>query len=227
MKKESKSTKPQCAKCARVVCETEHADKALPTCPIKTRDKVIEKAMAEYKNPDIGEFARLASVQEAECYVNMPSGRTPVNTRVEEIVQFARKMGYRRLGIAFCGGLRKEAEIFNQILENRGFEVISVCCKVGGIPKEIIGITEDQKIIGPGRWETMCNPIVQAQILNKEKTELNIAVGLCVGHDSLFFKYVNAPTTVLIAKDRVLGHNPAAALFMTPSYYKKLMRKEK
>jgi len=72
----------------------------------------------------------------------------------------------------------------------------------------------------------MCNPIAQAKILNNEGTEFNIMVGLCVGHDSLFFKYADAPTTVLIAKDRVFGHNPAAALYLSDSYYRKLMRKE-
>jgi len=67
----------------------------------------------------------------------------------------------------------------------------------------------------------MCNPIAQAEILNSEETEFNVMVGLCVGHDALFLKYAHAPTTVLIAKDRVFGHNPAAG-----SYYRKLLRKE-
>ena len=71
------------------------------------------------------------------------------------------------------------------------------------------------------------HPITQAKILNDERTQLNIAVGLCVGHDALFFKYADAPTTVLIAKDRVFGHNPAAALYLSESYYQKLMREEK
>ena len=72
----------------------------------------------------------------------------------------------------------------------------------------------------------MCNPIAQAKILNKEGTEFNVVVGLCVGHDSLFFKYAHAPTTVLIAKDRVFGHNPAAGLYLSGSYYRKLLRKQ-
>ncbi|GAI48217.1 unnamed protein product, partial [marine sediment metagenome] len=114
--------------------------------------------------------------------------------------------------------------ILTRILENRGFEVVSVCCKAGAIPKERIGITEEQKIEGPGSFEAMCSPITQAEILNSEGTEFNIAVGLCVGHDSLFFKYAKAPTTVLVAKDRVFGHNPAAALYLSGSYYRKLMR---
>ena len=218
--------KPECAKCTKVVCTSEHHDEGSPNCPTKTKQEVIKRAVAEYSKPEVKEFARQSSIQEFECYMNLPEGMTPRNPRVEEVAQFAGKMGYKKLGIAFCVGLREEAKTLTKILENRGFDVVSVCCKAGGIPKETIDITEEQKIKGPGTWETMCSPITQAEILNSEKTEFNIVVGLCVGHDSLFFKYAQAPTTVLVAKDRVFGHNPAAGLYLSGSYYRKLMRKE-
>lgn len=217
---------PTCAKCAKVVCDTQYSDQGPSNCPTKSKRSAIERTLAEYQKPEVREFARQASIQEFEGYMNLPEGKTPRNPRVEEVAQFAQKMGYRRIGIAFCAGLRNEARVLTTILENRGFVVVSVCCKVGGTPKETIGITEEQKIAGPGVWETMCSPIVQAEILNAEKTEFNIVVGLCVGHDSLFFKYAQAPTTVLIAKDRVFGHNPAVGLYLSQSYYRKLLRKE-
>jgi uncharacterized metal-binding protein len=47
-------------------------------------------------------------------------------------------------------------------------------------------------------------------------------MGLCVGHDSLFLKYSNALCTVLAAKDRLLGHNPLAAIYTIESYYRSL-----
>ena len=216
----------ECAKCTKVVCNSRAFLEGPSNCPTKTKRGVIEQAMTEYDDPETKEFARQASIQEFECYMRLPEGRTPRNPRVEEIAQFAKKMGYKKLGIAFCGGLMDEARILTTILENRGFDVVSVCCKAGAIPKERIGITEEQKIEGPGSFESMCSPITQAEILNSEGTEFNIAVGLCVGHDSLFFKYAKAPVTVLIAKDRVFGHNPAAALYLSSSYYRKLLRKE-
>jgi uncharacterized metal-binding protein len=43
-----------------------------------------------------------------------------------------------------------------------------------------------------------------------------------VGHDSLFFKFADAPTTVLAVKDRVTGHNPLAAIYLSGTYYQKL-----
>jgi len=218
--------KVECAKCTKVVCNSQQFDQGLPNCPTKTKAEVIKRILAEYDKPEVKEFARQASIQEFEGYMNLPEGKTPRHPRVEEVAQFAKKMGYKKLGVAFCSGLRNEAEILNRILENRGFEVVSVCCKAGAIPKETIGITEEQKIAGPGVWESMCSPITQAEILNDAGTEFNILVGLCVGHDSLFIKYSRALVTVLVAKDRVFGHNPAAGLYLSGSYYRKLMRKE-
>lgn len=225
------SEKIECAGCTRVVCSSEHFLDGPSNCPTKTKAGVIKRALREYDAPEVREFARQASIQEAECYMNMPEGLTTRYPRVEEVAQFAKKMGYKKLGVAFCEGLRGEAETLNTILENRGFDVVSVCCKVGGTPKETIGVKDEEKIItkfrGPGHWETMCSPITQAEILNDEGVEFNILVGLCVGHDSLFFKYAQAPVTVLVAKDRVFGHNPVAGLYLSSSvYYRKLRRKE-
>ena len=218
--------KISCAGCSRVVCESGQYDKALDNCPIKTKSDLIQRQLEKYAQTGTREFARQASIQEYECYTRLPEGLTTIKPRILETVEFAAKMGYRKLGMAFCGGLRNEAKIINQILESQGFEVVSVSCKIGGIPKETIGIAREQKIGGPDVFEAMCNPITQAEILNRENTDFNIMVGLCVGHDSLFLQHVKAPTTVLIVKDRVLGHNPAAALYLSGSYYKKLLHRK-
>ena len=143
----------------------------------------------------------------------------PTKTRIQEIWEFAKRMGYKRLGLAFCVGLVKEANVVQEILETHGFEVVSVLCKAGRTIKDLIGITDEEKIY-QGTDEAMCNPIYQAKLLNHEKAEFNILIGLCVGHDSLFFKYAQAPTTVLAVKDRVTGHNPLAAIYTTDTYYR-------
>jgi len=174
--------------------------------------------------PEICEFAHQASVQEAEGYANRhqrPYILQPTKTRIEEICEFAKKMGYRRLGLIFCIGFIKEAGIVDEIFKAHGFEVVSVVCKAGGTPKEKVGIEDEDKIF-QGTDETMCNPIYQARLLNHEKTEFNVLLGLCVGHDSLFFKYAEAPNTVLAVKDRVTGHNPLAAIYLSQSYYQKV-----
>ena len=77
---------------------------------------------------------------------------------------------------------------------------------------------KDEEKIHPGTFEALCNPIAQASLLARAGTELNVVIGLCVGHDSLFFMHSKAPVTVLVAKDRVLGHNPVAGLYTSHSY---------
>lgn len=138
-------------------------------------------------------------------------------TRVQEIMEFARKIGARRIGIVNCIGLINEARIFARILRANGFEPYAVICKVEGRSKTSVGIPEKCEEIGPA----MCNPILQARLLNQAHTDLNVVIGLCVGHDSLFYRYSDAYVTTLVTKDRVTGNNPAAALYTSGSYYKK------
>lgn len=219
--------RPECAKCSVKdrICRVE-GGKWPDFCPTENYKDTVRQVAEEYKKPDIHEFSRMASIQESECYINRdvrPYTLHPAKPRVQEICEFAKKMGYRKLGVAFCAGLQPEAIAFTKILEAQGFEVASVVCKTGAAPKEAIGIKEDEKIRS-GQFEPMCNPIVQAAILNQEKTDFNVLIGLCVGHDSLFFKYSEALTTVLVAKDRVLGHNPAAALHTSGTYYARMLR---
>jgi uncharacterized metal-binding protein len=220
---------PQCARCSvkKKICL--RADGHGPDfCPTINLKHVIEESRKEYQRPEMKEFARLASIQEGECYANRglkDATIFPIKPRVQETIEFAHKMGYRRLGIAFCEGLYSEANITADILENQGFEVASVQCKVGRTPKEFIGLREEEKI-AIGGFDAMCSPITQAMVLNEAKTDFNIIIGLCVGHDSLFMRYSKALCTVLVTKDRVTGHNPAVALYQHKSYYRKL-RKER
>jgi uncharacterized metal-binding protein len=67
--------------------------------------------------------------------------------------------------------------------------------------------------------------VAQARILNAEGMEMNIIMGLCVGHDMLFSKHSQAPVTTLVVKDRVTGHNPAAVLYGQNFYYKRLQKR--
>ncbi len=227
MEQNGKVERASCAGCpvskTRRICVAEKG-KPGPGCPTLLKGKILEEVIGEYKKEDVREFAIQASVQEAACYANrgkQPYILQPTKTRMIEICEFADRMGYRRLGLAFCSGLSKEAVIVEDILNKRGFEVASVVCKAGRLPKGVLGLTEEDTV-RYSREEAMCNPIFQARVLNHEAVDLNIILGLCVGHDSLFFKYAEAPTTVLAVKDRVTGHNPLAAIYLSDSYYGKI-----
>jgi uncharacterized metal-binding protein len=126
------------------------------------------------------------------------SARLPGRNRVEELKNFARLSGFKRIGIAHCVAVQKEADLLKQSLTGE-FEVFSVGCKYGQIPASNI-LAKDIKGIS-------CNPSGQAQFLAENKTELNIVLGLCVGHDMIFTAKSEAPSTTLIVKDREHKHN--------------------
>ncbi len=225
----SRDTEPsiECAKCTMRVCPGERYMDGPDNCPTRTRADILPDIRERYRKPEFAEFTRVASLVEGMAYTHVPwaTSPTPLTTRLEEIIRFALKMGYSKLGVAFCVGFTNEAELLVPLLENCGFEVVSVCCKVGGVPKEEIGIRDEEKIM-PGQYETMCNPIYQAELLNHDGCDFNIMLGLCVGHDSLFLKHAQAPTTVFAVKDRLLGHNPLAALYLSRSYYRRLRSRD-
>ena len=197
-----------CAMCATKGCETGKLDKAPLNC--LCREEEQEAVKERYLDAENKKLAYCSALTEAEGYCQ--------KTRLEEIMDFARRCEYKRLGLAFCVGLAKEANVLCKILACNGFEVHSAACKNGSIPKEFLGIKDSEKVV-PGTYEPMCNPIGQAVFLNKAQTELNIILGLCVGHDSLFIKHSDAPVTVFAVKDRVLAHNPLGALYLSDSYY--------
>ena len=188
----------ECATCAYHVCR-DGID-----C-FKTAERVQEL----YRTADssIMKLMTTAARIEAEGYQRW--------TRAEEIIHFAREAGFSHLGVAFCIGLHEEAATYVELLE-KSFQVSSVCCKVCGIQKDEFDLNR----LHPEREaETMCSPLGQAELLNEAGTDFNIVMGLCVGHDALFSKHSQAPVTTLIAKDRVLAHNPAGAL--SSRYWKK------
>lgn len=221
-----KDSYPSCAGCPipadERLCVVVNG-KSPSSCPTLNED-LIDDVRKEYSEPDIREFARQASLQEAEGYSGRGQGVSapvPSKPRILEIVEFAKKMNYSKLGLVFCTGLSREAAVVESFLSGKGFRVISVICKAGRIPKEEIGVKDHEKI-RPGTDESMCNPMIQAILLNRAATEFNIVMGLCVGHDSIFLKYSEAYCTVLAAKDRPTGHNPLAAIYTLDSYYRHL-----
>ena len=199
-----------CAKCFQRGCTKQDMTKTLPDCPSKD-EQVKEQAKQLYNEPENHRIAYCAALTEAGGYCQ--------DTRLIEIIKFLHRGGYHKIGIAFCTGLFKETQEVVNILEYNGFEVVSIICKNGSITKDFLGITDEQAVRGSCKTETMCNPIGQALFLNQQKTDFNLMLGLCVGHDTLFIKYSDAPITALAVKDRVTGHNPLAPVYLAQGYY--------
>ena len=197
-----------------------------PYCPSEPHAEAIYASFQKYQGDDSdARLAKMAAKVEGLCYQPIP-GSDAVNarwTRVEDTLALAKLMGYKKIGIATCIGLLDECSRLSDILRAQGMEPFSACCKAGSIDKIELKLKEEDKV-RPGTFEPACNPIAQAHILNSEGMEMNIIMGLCVGHDMLFNKYSEAPVTTLVVKDRVTGHNPAAVLYGQNFYYKRLQK---
>ena len=201
-----------CADCYIKACRTKTEEKYPVFCPTKNLEpETLKEVMEEYADEETKAFARESAVIESDYYCKL--------TRVEETVEFIRRMGYHKIGVATCVGLLDEARTFTKILRAYGLDVYTVCCKCGAVDKTAIGVPEEKKLNKGSGHESMCNPILQAKLLEQEGTELNIMIGLCVGHDTLFLQHSAAPVTVLVVKDRVLCHNPVAALYQANTGY--------
>jgi uncharacterized metal-binding protein len=180
---------PRCARCESKECSEG-----------KDCFGTADRQRAFYDDPKLRELHRAATAIEGRHYLEV--------VRLEEVILFGREIGAERIGLAFCVGLSEEARVVDEIL-SRHFDVVSVCCKACGIDKADLGLEQ----IDAGSRESICNSAGQAQLLNQAGTDLNVICGLCVGHDAVFSMGSRAPVTTLIAKDRVLAHNPAGAVY--------------
>ena len=159
-----------------------------------------EKAAELYTEEEVA-LMQAAAATESRNYLKM--------TRLEESLFFVQQMGAKKIGVAFCIGLANEAKFIAQYFQNAGLEVESVCCKNCAVDKDLFKLEK----IKPGKFEAMCNPKMQAEIMNKAETEFNFVVGLCVGHDMVFTMNSKAPVSSIITKDRVLANNPAGVVY--------------
>ena len=196
-----------CAVCGIKACKNNEENPA-NNCPNNKKEEInfLKELYTTEENFKIAQVSAELSI---------PQGLT----RIEETMEFARRLGYKKLGLAFCSALANEAKIIDKIFRYHGFEVESIMCKVGSLSRKLVNL--EKKNV------PMCNPIAQAKFLNEAKTDLNVVVGLCIGHDSLFFKYSEAPVTVLAVKDRILAHNPLGAVYLSESAYKKKLFPQK
>ena len=148
-----------CASCTIHACkDPEHKD--MPkNCPMR-QEALVEEAKAEYQKPEVQKFFVTSSEIEHDGYCQWP--------RLKETMVFCKRMGYKKIGLGFCIGFAKEARIVADLFRNEGFTVVSAVCKSGGVDKTEAGIPDEKKL-KPGQYEAMCNPILQAKLLNEQK----------------------------------------------------------
>jgi uncharacterized metal-binding protein len=196
----NKKDTTQCL-CAKMRC-WRGEDKGIPSyCQANHYVAEIQKAKAVYAEPGI------VDIYTAACVVGKRNdGYRP---RIEEALDFTRVMKFSRVGFATCVAFGRELTVIRKLFEQAGIAVFTAGCQIGRTSATDRGLPHLEEYPD----NSPCNPVAQAEILNKEKTQLNFIVGLCMGHDILFTRYSEAPVSTLIVKDRLLANNPAAAIY--------------
>lgn len=118
-------------------------------------------------------------------------------SRFRELVDYAQLSGFKKLGIANCYNVRDYADKLAEMLRNEGFEVVSLHCRASGLDGSMIC----DEMSGP-----CCDPLSQADYLNEQKTDFNVMVGLCLGHELIFQKHTAKPYTTFLVKDFATQH---------------------
>ncbi len=142
-------------------------------------------------------------VQAAAALVD--GGRAGTVSRLREIIEFAHTMKYKKIGLAYCYGMERDAEAVGAIFREHGIRLTGVSCTVGGITQDSVNQSScTQKV--------SCNPIGQAEQFNAEGVDLVILMGICLGHDILLQRSLRSDFTTFVVKDRVFDNDPLRIL---------------
>lgn len=157
-----------------------------------------EEYIDEYLNDENTRYIKSASAL-------VDNGRAGKLNRLEEIIEYSRLMGYKKIGVAYCYGIEKDAAALRERLTKEGFKAVMVSCTVDGISETRIDKDKTKEVVS-------CNPLGQANAINRSNVDFTILMGLCLGHDIMLQKKLNMDFTTFVVKDRALKHNPILAL---------------
>lgn len=138
-----------------------------------------------------------------DAEVMISSAKAKNKSRLQELIDFAKVSGFKKIGIANCKGVQKYADKLAEKLTNEGFEVVAINCRESGLQ----GCDICSDLSG-----ACCDPLSQATYLNEQGTDFNINVGLCLGHGLLFQKYSKVAVTTFLVKSFAHNHNVTLAL---------------
>lgn len=200
-----------CANCKAHQCIEQNKDEArIPkNCPMRNEEYMGE-IQKEYFDPETLKFYYATKTS------RQPGTAPNFVPRLRYVIDLCKKVGYKKIGLAFCVGFQNEADLYSRILRKHGLQVVSVCCCNGGFNLTDYGVELPKGC----EFDAACNPIGQARLMNEQEVEFNLVMGLCAGHDSLFMKHANAMSTVICVKDPATGHCPPMALYLYDTYYK-------
>ncbi len=179
-----------CTHCTPKTC------KNLDSCGAERYDEAaVEEA---YRDP-----SAQAIVQAAAALVD--GGKAGTVSRLREIIEFAQSMKYKKIGLAYCYGMERDAESVGAIFREHGMRLMGVACTVGGVAQDDVNQSSSTHTVS-------CNPIGQAEQFNAEGADLVILMGICMGHDILLQRKLQCDVTTFVVKDRVFANDPLRIL---------------
>jgi uncharacterized metal-binding protein len=179
-----------CTRCNKKTCRT--------GVPCGNEKFDIETVTEQFLSPENQKI-----VQAAAQLVD--NGRAGTLSRLEEIIEFIKTMQYQKVGLAYCYGMEQYASVVRDIFKKEGILLQTVSCSLGAILQDAINVNSCIHKIS-------CNPIGQAFQLNAENVDFVIIMGICLGHDILLQKNLQADFTTFIVKDRTHKNNPMESL---------------
>ncbi len=179
-----------CLQCSKKSC------RSAVSCGAESFDQ--ETVLETYRQQD-----EKSAVKAAARLVD--GGRAGTLSRIEELVEFSKEMGYRHIGLAYCYGMEDIARCTGDILKESGFRVTGISCTVGALRQDQI----NQNSSLPG---VSCDPLGQAAQLKSQRVDLAVLIGLCLGHDMLFTRHYSGDMTTLVVKDRPFSHDPVKGI---------------
>jgi uncharacterized metal-binding protein len=180
-----------CTNCTDKVCR-----KYQNSCSQESFDSV--EIINQYREAENSKII----VSAAQLVDNHRAGKL---SRIDEIIEFATSMNYKKIGLAYCYGMELYAGAIQAMFTEKGFLVSSVSCSVGGLEQSE---TNAASCI----HNVSCNPLGQAHQLNSENVDLTLIIGICMGHDILLQRNLKMDFTTFVVKDRVHHHNPLLAI---------------
>jgi len=167
-------------------------------CPIKScRKELVSCAAQSFKSEDIlPEY----HTKEEQKIVQMAAklvdgGKAGTLSRIQEVVEFSKLMGYKKIGLAYCYGMESDASLVYNIFEKEGIKTAPISCTAGAMSQ--VSVNHESHLTG-----VSCNPLGQAEQMNIEGVDFAVTMGLCMGHDILFQNKIKCNFTNILVKDR-------------------------
>jgi len=179
-----------CTNCQNKTCRESES------CGVEKFESSV--VIADYQEPENQKI-----LQAAASLVD--NGKSGTLSRMQEIIAFIKAMNYKKVGLAYCFGMEKDAKLLKDIFKTNGINLRTVSCTVGGINQNQINSDSCTEKVS-------CNPIGQAKELNEEIVDFTVVMGICLGHDILLQRNLKSDFTTFIVKDRVFSNAPIKSL---------------